>query len=67
MELLAAQVEQWRPQLRKHVDGLVVGLKVTDALEKVFRAESHAHMMQSHAHSLHRYVCCWCGGAPRWQ
>lgn len=54
MELLAAQVEQWRPLLRKQVDGLVVGLKVTDALERVYRAERYAHLLQSHAHSLHR-------------
>lgn len=47
-------MEQWRPLLRKQVDGLVVGLKVTDALERVFRAESHAHMLHSHAHSLQR-------------
>lgn len=51
---MAAQLDQWRPLLRKQVDGLVVGLKVTDALEKVFRAESHAHMLEGYAHSLQR-------------
>ncbi|KAM4543486.1 laminin subunit alpha-1 [Fundulus diaphanus] len=53
VELLASQLDQWRPLLRKHVEALVVGLKVTDALENVYRAESHAHQLHSHAHSLH--------------
>uniref|UniRef100_A0A8P4GKR4 Laminin, alpha 1 n=1 Tax=Dicentrarchus labrax TaxID=13489 RepID=A0A8P4GKR4_DICLA len=53
----SGQLDQWRPLLRKQVDALVVGLKMTDALENVYRAESHAHLLQSHAHSLHRYVC----------
>uniref|UniRef100_A0A8D3ECZ6 Laminin, alpha 1 n=1 Tax=Scophthalmus maximus TaxID=52904 RepID=A0A8D3ECZ6_SCOMX len=48
VELLAGQLDQWRPLLRKQVDSLVVGLKMTDALENVYRAESHAHQLQSH-------------------
>lgn len=52
--MLDSQLDQWRPLLRKQVDGLVIGLKMTDALENVYRAESHAHLLQSHAHSLHR-------------
>lgn len=54
VEVLDSQLDQWRPLLRKQVDGLVIGLKMTDALENVYRAESHAHLLQSHAHSLHR-------------
>ena len=54
VELLSSELDQWRPLLRKQVDGLVVGMKMTDALENVYRAESHAHMLQSYAHSMHR-------------
>ncbi|KAM4718072.1 laminin subunit alpha-1 isoform 2-T2 [Anableps anableps] len=53
VELMASQLDQLRPSLRKHVDALVVGLKTTAALENVDRAESHARQLQSHAHSLH--------------
>uniref|UniRef100_A0A8P4GTB8 Laminin, alpha 1 n=1 Tax=Dicentrarchus labrax TaxID=13489 RepID=A0A8P4GTB8_DICLA len=52
VEEFSGQLDQWRPLLRKQVDALVVGLKMTDALENVYRAESHAHLLQSHAHSL---------------
>lgn len=55
-ELLGEQLAQWRSLLRKQVDGLVIGLKSTDALEMVYQAESHAHNMQSHAQSLHESV-----------
>uniref|UniRef100_A0A4W6EDC8 Laminin subunit alpha-1 n=1 Tax=Lates calcarifer TaxID=8187 RepID=A0A4W6EDC8_LATCA len=48
VEVLDSQLDQWRPLLRKQVDGLVIGLKMTDALENVYRAESHAHLLQSH-------------------
>uniref|UniRef100_A0A668THK2 Uncharacterized protein n=1 Tax=Oreochromis aureus TaxID=47969 RepID=A0A668THK2_OREAU len=54
-KLLAAELDQWRPLLRKQVNGLVMGLKKNDALENVYRAEKHAHLLQSYAHSLHRY------------
>ncbi|XP_035475536.1 laminin subunit alpha-1 isoform X2 [Scophthalmus maximus] len=60
VELLAGQLDQWRPLLRKQVDSLVVGLKMTDALENVYRAESHAHQLQSHAHSLHSFLSSVC-------
>lgn len=53
VEVFSGQLDQWRPLLRKQVDGLVVGLKMTDALENVYRAESHAQLLQSHANSLH--------------
>lgn len=53
--MLAAELDQWRPLLRKQVNGLVMGLKKNDALENVYRAEKHAHLLQSYAHSLHRY------------
>ncbi|XP_069033643.1 laminin subunit alpha-1 [Embiotoca jacksoni] len=60
VELLAAQLDQWRLLLRKQVDGLVVGLKMTDALENVYRAESHAHLLQSHTHSLYSSLSSVC-------
>ncbi|XP_068200121.1 laminin subunit alpha-1 [Antennarius striatus] len=52
VEALSGQLDRLRPLLRKQVDGLVVGLKMTDALENVYRAESHAHLLHDHAHSL---------------
>ncbi|GLD72486.1 laminin subunit alpha-1-like protein, partial [Lates japonicus] len=60
VEVLGSQLDQWRPLLRKQVDGLVIGLKMTDALENVYRAESHAHLLQSHAHSLHSSLSSVC-------
>lgn len=54
VELLASQLDQLRPALRKHVEVLLIGLKTNSALESVHRAEGHAHQLQSHAHSLHR-------------
>uniref|UniRef100_A0A3Q1CA21 Laminin, alpha 1 n=1 Tax=Amphiprion ocellaris TaxID=80972 RepID=A0A3Q1CA21_AMPOC len=48
VEVLDSQLDQWRPLLRRQVDGLVVGLKQMDALESVYRAENHAHLLQSH-------------------
>ncbi|XP_039983193.1 laminin subunit alpha-1 isoform X2 [Xiphias gladius] len=60
VEVLGGQMDQWRPLLRKQVDGLVVGLKMTDALENVYRAESHAHLLQSHAHSVHSSLSSVC-------
>lgn len=56
VEVLSAELEQWRPLLRKQVDGLVVGLKIKDALKNVFHAENHAHLLQNHTHSFHRSV-----------
>ncbi|XP_032407316.1 laminin subunit alpha-1 isoform X2 [Xiphophorus hellerii] len=53
VELLASQLDQLRPALRKHVEVLLIGLKTNSALESVHRAEGHAHQLQSHAHSLH--------------
>ncbi|CAB1439667.1 unnamed protein product [Pleuronectes platessa] len=60
VEVLAGQLDQWRPLLREQVDSLVVGLKMTDALENVYRAENHAHQLQSHAHSLHSSLLSVC-------
>ncbi|XP_073344237.1 laminin subunit alpha-1 [Pagrus major] len=60
VEVFSGQLDQWRPLLRKQVDGLVVGLKMTDALENVYRAESHTHLLQSHAHSLHSSLSSVC-------
>uniref|UniRef100_A0A8D0CXN5 Laminin subunit alpha-1 n=1 Tax=Sander lucioperca TaxID=283035 RepID=A0A8D0CXN5_SANLU len=51
VDQLSEQLARWRPLLRNQVDSLVVGLKMSDALEKVYSAESHAHLLQSHAHS----------------
>ncbi|XP_076014482.1 laminin subunit alpha-1 [Genypterus blacodes] len=59
-EMVGSQVDQWRPLLRKRVDGLVVGLKMTDALEKVYQVESHAQLLQSHAHSIHSSLSSVC-------
>ncbi|XP_047423850.1 laminin subunit alpha-1 [Mugil cephalus] len=63
VELMAGELDQWRPLLRRQVDALVVGLKRTDALENVYRAESHAHLLQSHAHSLHSSLLSACNGS----
>ncbi|KAM8731402.1 laminin subunit alpha-1 isoform 1-T1 [Acanthopagrus schlegelii] len=60
VEVISGQLDQWRPLLRKQVDGLVVGLKMTDALENVYRAESHTHLLQSHALSLHSSLSSVC-------
>ncbi|XP_029004531.1 laminin subunit alpha-1 [Betta splendens] len=60
VEVLAGQLDQWRPLLRKHVDELVVGLKTTDALDIVYRAESHASVLQQHAESLHHSFASMC-------
>uniref|UniRef100_A0A3B4ARG9 Laminin subunit alpha-1 n=1 Tax=Periophthalmus magnuspinnatus TaxID=409849 RepID=A0A3B4ARG9_9GOBI len=56
VELLGEQLSQSRSMLRKQVDGMVIGLKRTDALELVFKAESHAQTMHSHALSLQRQL-----------
>ncbi|XP_042350009.1 laminin subunit alpha-1-like [Plectropomus leopardus] len=60
VEELDEQLDQWRPSLRTRVDTLVVGLKVTDALEHVYQAESHAHLLQSHGHSMQRSLSMVC-------
>ncbi|XP_037619286.1 laminin subunit alpha-1, partial [Sebastes umbrosus] len=60
VEVFSGQLDQWRPLLRKQVDALVVGLKTTDALENVYRAESHAHLLQSHALSVHSSLSSVC-------
>uniref|UniRef100_A0A665TLL1 Laminin, alpha 1 n=1 Tax=Echeneis naucrates TaxID=173247 RepID=A0A665TLL1_ECHNA len=63
VEVLSTQLNQWRPLLRKQVDSLVGRLKMTDALENVYRAESHAQLLQSHAADIKKsqasslYVC----------
>ncbi|XP_068437392.1 laminin subunit alpha-1 isoform X2 [Clinocottus analis] len=59
-EELSGQLERWRPLLRRQVDALVIGLKGTDALERVFQAEGHAHLLQSHAHSTHSSLASVC-------
>ncbi|XP_062236101.1 laminin subunit alpha-1 [Platichthys flesus] len=63
VEVLAGQLDQWRPLLREQVDSLVVGLKMTDALENVYRAENHAHQLQSHAHSLYSSLLSVCNSS----
>ncbi|KAI4794688.1 hypothetical protein KUCAC02_031907 [Chaenocephalus aceratus] len=60
VEVWGGQLEQVRPLLRRQVEALVVGLKTLDALENVFRAESHAHFLQTHAHSLHSLLYSVC-------
>ncbi|XP_071340289.1 laminin subunit alpha-1 [Trachinotus anak] len=60
VEALGGQLDQWCPLLRKQVDSLVGGLKMTDALENVYRAESHARLLLSHAHSLHSSLSSVC-------
>ncbi|XP_078100457.1 laminin subunit alpha-1 [Sander vitreus] len=57
---LSEQLARWRPLLRKQVDSLVVGLKMSDALEKVYSAESHAQLLQSHAQSVHSSLSSVC-------
>ncbi|XP_029282402.1 laminin subunit alpha-1-like, partial [Cottoperca gobio] len=63
VEVFSGELDQWRPLLRKQVNTLVVGLKMADALENVYRAESHAQMLQSHAHSLHRALSSVCNAS----
>ncbi|XP_055022543.1 laminin subunit alpha-1 [Boleophthalmus pectinirostris] len=60
VELLAEQLSQSRSMLRKQVDGLVIGLKRTDALELVFRAENHAQTMHGHALSFQSSLSAVC-------
>ncbi|XP_028288319.1 laminin subunit alpha-1 [Parambassis ranga] len=61
VETLASQLDQnCSISLRRRVDSLVVGLKRTDALESVYRAESHAEQLQSDAHSLHSSLSSAC-------
>ncbi|KAJ4923847.1 hypothetical protein JOQ06_028102 [Pogonophryne albipinna] len=60
VEVWGGQLEQVRPLLRRQVEALVVGLKMLDALENVFRAESHADFLQTHAHSLHSLLYSVC-------
>uniref|UniRef100_H3D7M5 Laminin, alpha 1 n=1 Tax=Tetraodon nigroviridis TaxID=99883 RepID=H3D7M5_TETNG len=54
VEVFSSHLDQWRPLLRKQVDGLVVGLKTTDALEKVYQSEKHSQQLQEEGHTLHR-------------
>ncbi|KAM6900446.1 laminin subunit alpha-1 [Xenentodon cancila] len=53
VEQLATQLDQGHPLLRKHVESLVIRLKVTDALQNVYHVENHTHLLQSHAYSLY--------------
>ncbi|XP_019743054.1 laminin subunit alpha-1 [Hippocampus comes] len=53
-DALGGQLDQWRPPLRRKVEALVAGLKSTDSLERVYRAESRAHLLLRHALSLRR-------------
>lgn len=55
--MFGSYLDQWSPLLRKQVDGLVGGLKMTDSLEKVYLSEKHAQQLDNDAHSLHRCVC----------
>ncbi|KAM9775357.1 laminin subunit alpha-1 isoform 2-T2 [Syngnathus typhle] len=52
-DTLGGELDQWRPLLRQKVEDLVVGLKSTDSLERVYQAESHAQLLDSHVLSLH--------------
>uniref|UniRef100_A0A3P8WGE8 Laminin subunit alpha-1 n=1 Tax=Cynoglossus semilaevis TaxID=244447 RepID=A0A3P8WGE8_CYNSE len=52
ISLLSTDLDQWRPLLRKKVDGLVIGLKETDGLENIYRAESHAHMLENQVYAM---------------
>ncbi|KAL7373886.1 hypothetical protein ABVT39_016658 [Epinephelus coioides] len=60
VEVFRGHLDQWQPLLRKQVNSLVIGLEVTDALENVYRAESHALRFQSHAHSMHSSLSSVC-------
>ncbi|KAM4605993.1 laminin subunit alpha-1 [Polymixia lowei] len=60
VEGYSGQTEQWSPLLRRQVDSLVMGLKRTDALDNVYRAESHAHNLHRHAHTLHSSLSAVC-------
>ncbi|XP_078018932.1 laminin subunit alpha-1 [Epinephelus lanceolatus] len=60
VEVFRGHLDQWQPLLRKQVDSLVIGLEVTDALENVYHAESHALRFQSHAHSMHSSLSSVC-------
>ncbi|XP_072306440.1 laminin subunit alpha-1 [Eucyclogobius newberryi] len=60
VELMGEQLSQWRSMLRKQVDALVMGLKRTDALELVYRAESHAQSIHSHALSIQSSLSAVC-------
>ncbi|XP_031733781.1 laminin subunit alpha-1-like [Anarrhichthys ocellatus] len=60
MEEVSGELDQWRPLLSRQVDALVVGLKTTDALMMVYRAEGHAHLLQSHAHLMHSSLASVC-------
>ncbi|XP_029698573.1 laminin subunit alpha-1 isoform X2 [Takifugu rubripes] len=53
VEVFGSYLDQWSPLLRKRVDGLVGGLKMTDSLEKVYLSEKHAQQLDNDAHSLH--------------
>ncbi|KAM9826836.1 laminin subunit alpha-1 [Neosynchiropus ocellatus] len=52
LDVLAGELDQFGPLLRRKVDRLIVGLKMTDALESIYRAENFALQLQSHAHTL---------------
>ncbi|XP_041824167.1 laminin subunit alpha-1 [Melanotaenia boesemani] len=60
VEVLAVQLDQWRTALRRHVDALVVGLKRTEALDSVYSAENHTHLLKSHAHSMYSSLSSIC-------
>ncbi|XP_061877295.1 laminin subunit alpha-1 isoform X1 [Entelurus aequoreus] len=60
VDVLGGELDQWRPLLRKKVESLVMGLKMTDSLENVYRAESHAQLLHSHAHYLQNSLLSVC-------
>ncbi|KAK9952854.1 hypothetical protein ABG768_016886 [Culter alburnus] len=45
-------LEGWSPNLRKHVDDLVMDLTKRDALQMVYRAEDHAQALSKQAQAL---------------
>ncbi|KAM9839751.1 laminin subunit alpha-1 [Aulostomus maculatus] len=60
VDMLVGQLDLWRPMLRKKIEGLIVGMKKTDALENVYRTENHAQLLYSRAHTLHSSLLSVC-------
>ncbi|KAM8822118.1 laminin subunit alpha-1 isoform 2-T2 [Synchiropus picturatus] len=52
LDVLTGELDRFGPLLRQKVDRLIVGLKMADALESIYRAENFALQLQSHAHAL---------------
>ncbi|XP_067290870.1 laminin subunit alpha-1 [Pseudorasbora parva] len=52
LEEMRTDLEGWSPNLRKHVDALVMDLTKRDALQMVYRAEDHAQALSKQAQAL---------------